>query len=172
MPTQLKTSPRGIALIESFEDFSATPYLCPAGKPTVGFGHVIRKSEPHLQKANLSLAEARELLRADLGTVEVFLNAVVRAGFSQFRFDALASLVFNIGVGSFDRSTLLKLLKAGDMKGAEAEFGKWVFSNGQRLRGLEVRRACEAMMFAGCSDSTIENERARLQAIRPGRRYG
>ena len=168
----LKTSPRGIALIESFEDFAATPYLCPAGKWTTGFGHVILKSEPHLYKATLSRLQARELLRADLGTVEVFLNAVLPAGTAQFRFDALAALVFNIGVGAFDTSTLLKRIKVGDLKGAEAEFAKWVFANGQRLRGLEIRRACEAMMFGGCSDSTIANERARLQAIRPGRRYG
>lgn len=168
----LKTSPRGIALIESFEDFAATPYLCPAGKWTTGFGHVILKSEPHLYKATLSRLQARELLRADLGTVEVFLNAVLPAGTAQFRFDALAALVFNIGVGAFDRSTLLKRIKASDLKGAEAEFEKWVFANGQRLRGLEIRRACEAMMFGGCSDSTIASERTRLQAIRPGRRYG
>jgi lysozyme len=168
MPTQLNTSPRGIALIESFEDFSATPYLCPAGKLTIGVGHVILKSEPNLRTATLTPLQARVLLRADLGTVEVFLNGALPAGFSQFRFDALVSLVFNIGTGAFDRSTLLKQIKAGDLTAAEAEFTKWVFSNGQRLHGLEIRRTCEAMMFRGCSDASIADIRVRLQGMRNG----
>lgn len=168
----LKTSPRGIALIESFEDFAAQPYLCPAGKLTTGFGHVILKSEPHLRTATLSMLQARELLRADVGTVEVYLNAVLPAGLSQFRFDALVCLVFNIGIGAFDSSTLLKRLKVGNLKAAEDEFRKWVFVKGQRSRGLEIRRALETMFFAGCSDSTIANERARMYAIRPGGRNG
>ncbi|MCE1184185.1 MAG: lysozyme [Rhodocyclales bacterium] len=168
MHTQLNTSPRGIALIESFEGFSAMPYLCPAGKLTIGVGHVILKSEPYLRTATLTPLQARALLRADLCTVEVFLNAALPAGFSQFRFDALVSLVFNIGTGAFARSTLLKRVKAGDLTSAEAEFTKWVFSNGQRLRGLEIRRTCEAMMFRGCSDESIEDIRVRLQSVRHG----
>lgn len=128
----LHTSDRGVALIESFEDFSATPYLCPAGRRIVGFGHVIRKSEPHLRTAVLSLAQARALLRADIGTTEVYLNAVLPAWVRQHHFDALVSLVFDIGVGAFDRSALLGMIKAGDRCGAQAEFSKWIFSNGVR----------------------------------------
>jgi lysozyme len=39
----------GIDLIKRFEGFSSTVYICPAGYPTIGYGHLVRdmtKSKP------------------------------------------------------------------------------------------------------------------------------
>jgi len=166
MDSPLTLSPRGIALIKSFEDFSAVAYTCPAGLRTIGYGHVIRGSEPYLRTATLSLAQAEALLRADCGTVEVYLNAVLPDWIRPHHFDALGSFTFNCGIRAFDQSTLRAKLKTGDRLAAQAEFDKWVFANGKRLRGLSIRRACERLMFAGCSDVAIERERARLQSLR------
>lgn len=166
MQSTYQTSERGTGLIRDFETFAPRMYYCPANKPTIGFGHVIRANEQHLRNAMLTLDQAVKLLQADLSTVEIYLNSVLPDWIRQYHFDALASLVFNIGVGNFDQSTLLKLIKANDRPAAEAEFGRWIFSKGVRLRGLVIRRACERLMFAGCTDNTIANERARLQAMK------
>jgi lysozyme len=58
---------------------------------------------------------------------------------TQNQFDALVSLVFNIGGGAFRKSTLLKKLNAGDIQGAADQFLVWNKGtvNGKRvvLRG-------------------------------------
>jgi lysozyme len=166
MESPLITSPRGLALIRSFENFAPKAYRCPAGKWTIGYGHVIRANEAWLMTATLTQAQAEQLLRDDLRPVETYLSRVLPDWARTHHFDALASLVFNIGATAFDGSTLLARLKSGNRTAAQAEFVKWVFAAGKRLRGLEIRRACEQLMFAGCTDNTIETERRRLSLIK------
>lgn len=166
MQSPLTTSPRGLELIRSFEKFEPKAYLCPAGKWTIGYGHVIRQSEPQLRTKTLTRGEAEQLLRADCHTAEIYLSAVLPDWVRPHHFDALVSFCFNCGIKAFDGSTLRAKLKAGDRLAAQAEFGKWVFAKGRRLRGLGVRRACEALMFAGCSDNAIETERRRLESLK------
>ncbi len=166
MQSPLTTSPRGLELIRSFEKFEPKAYLCPAGKWTIGYGHVIRQSEPQLRTKTLTRGEAEQLLRADCHTAEIYLSAVLPDWVRPHHFDALVSFCFNCGIKAFDGSTLRVKLKAGDRLAAQAEFGKWVFAKGRRLRGLGVRRACEALMFAGCSDNAIETERRRLESLK------
>lgn len=50
------------------------------------------------------------------------------------------SFTYNVGVGAFLRSTLLKKANAGDVIGACNELNKWVFVKKQRIAGLENRR--------------------------------
>jgi lysozyme len=160
----LTTSPRGLALIESFEDFSPTVYTCPAGKLTIGFGHVVRPRDRFPKP--LTLTDATALMHADLHLVEIYLTAKLPALTEQCRFDAVASFTFNCGIGNFDQSTLKTLLKAGNYAAAVGEFEKWVHVGSRVLHGLEIRRRCEKLMFTGCSDSVIETERRRLAALK------
>ena len=60
---------------------------------------------------------------------------------------ALVDLVFNIGAGNFQHSTLLRLLNAGDYAGASEQFQRWNRANGNVLAGLTKRRAAEAALF-------------------------
>lgn len=165
IPIPFKASPRAVAFVSSFEDFAATAYLCPAGKLTIGYGHVILKREPHLVKATLTPAQANALLADDIALCETYLNGVLPDWIRQHHFDALVSLVFNIGIGNFDTSTLRKLLKAGQRNQAADEFTKWVYSRSIRLWGLHIRRTCEKLMYLGMTDAAIANERARLQTL-------
>lgn len=159
-------SENGLALIKRFEGFSATPYLCPAGKWTIGYGHVI---SPHLLRGPVTIEEAEALLKNDLVAVESAINRLVTAPLTQNQFDALCSLIYNIGVGAFAASTLLKLLSSrahaqhgtdtgsSDSKKldtglrrydeAAKQFLRWVYAGGKRLPGLEVRRQAEMELF-------------------------
>lgn len=56
---------------------------------------------------------------------------------------AYLSLVYNIGNGAFDRSTLLRKLNAGDRVGACMELLRWDKAGGKVLRGLTLRRQDE-----------------------------
>jgi GH24 family phage-related lysozyme (muramidase) len=67
---------------------------------------------------------------------------------TQSQFDAMVSFAYNVGVGNLSASTLLKKHKAGDQKGAAAEFAKWNKAAGKVLAGLTKRRAAEAALYS------------------------
>ena len=72
-----------------------------------------------------------------------------RFAIAQNQFDALVDFAYNAGLGSFQRSTLLRLVNQGSFAAAAVEFGKWVDAGGKVIDGLVRRRAAEAAMFKG-----------------------
>lgn len=66
---------------------------------------------------------------------------------TQSQFDAMVSFAYNVGVGNLSSSTLLKKHKAGDYKGAAAEFARWNKAAGKVLPGLTRRRTAEAALY-------------------------
>lgn len=68
---------------------------------------------------------------------------------SQNEFDALTSFAYNVGLGALEKSTLLKLHRAGDKIGAAGPFARWTKAGGRELTGLVRRRAAETEMYRG-----------------------
>jgi lysozyme len=127
------------AVISTFEGIRTDAYLDPIGIPTICYGHTAtaRLGEtrtPEQCKAQLS----KDLLIA-IGDVE----SRVKVTMTVERRAALVSFVYNVGGTKFGNSTLLKKLNAGDTRGACAEFSKWIYAGGVKLRGLVARRAEE-----------------------------
>ena len=144
----MQTSEAGLKLIKQFEGFFPTPYYCPASKLTIGYGHVIlaRESFP---KAGISKLEAANLLKQDVSIAEKAINRLVKTPLLQNQFDALVSLVYNIGSQHFETSTLLRFLNDNSMELAAKEFARWVFAGGLMQKGLVRRRKAEKLMFLG-----------------------
>lgn len=142
----MQVSEQGIALIKQFEGFSPKPYLCPAGKPTIGYGHVIRQDE---SLAQVTAEQAISLLQGDVDAVGKLIEKMCGISLEQNEFDALVSLVFNIGGHAFEKSTLLRFLNAKDKPGASRQFLRWVYINGNKNEGLMRRRAAEKALFDG-----------------------
>ena len=69
---------------------------------------------------------------------------------NQNQFDALVSLAYNIGTGAFNKSTLVKKLNAGDIRGAADQFDVWINAGGKRMQGLVNRRAREKALYLAC----------------------
>ncbi|HEU0097786.1 MAG TPA: lysozyme [Allosphingosinicella sp.] len=67
---------------------------------------------------------------------------------TQNQFDAMVSFAYNVGPANLSASTLLKKHKAGDYKGAAAEFGRWNKAAGKVMAGLTRRRAAEAALYS------------------------
>ena len=155
----MNLSDSGLDLIKSCEgyhkalpDGGCAAYLCPAGVPTLGWG----ATEGVKIGDVWTRAQAEEALRRELAKHEAAVTRLVTVDLKQGQFDALVSFSYNVGSGALGGSTLLKKLNAGDNAGACAEFGKWdkATVNGKRvaLRGLTIRRAMEAAMFATRED--------------------
>lgn len=142
---QNRVSERGLALIRTFEGFSARPYRCPAGYWTIGYGHVMRPGE-HFP-AEIDEAAAATLLRHDLAAAERAVRRLIEAPLRQGQFDALASFTFNLGAGALQRSTLRRRANRREHALAAAEFSRWVWAGGRKLPGLVRRRAAEALLY-------------------------
>jgi lysozyme len=146
----MKTSEKGLDIIKQFEGFKDYVYICPAGLPTIGYGHVIDSKSVALTKAapRITREKAEQLLKNDVKEAENAINSSVKVNISQGQFDALVSLIYNWGAYNFKISLGLRKLNAGDYGGAADEFFSKVrgvvnidskFSNGlYRRRQVEL----------------------------------
>lgn len=141
----MKISQEGINLIKSFEGFSAIPYQCSADVWTIGYGHTKNVTKFH---ERISKEYAEELLRKDLLDAEIAVDSYVKVPLTQNQFDALVSFVFNLGAGSFKKSTLLKKLNKGEYDQVPYELMRWNKAGGKVLTGLSRRRAAEAELWS------------------------
>lgn len=130
-------------IIEEFEGCVLKAYRCPAGVPTIGYGHTLG-----VQMGDTCTHEqAVEWLHDDIADAADAVNAQVKVPMSQSQFDALVSFTFNLGAHNLEVSTLLKLMNKGDIIGAADEFPKWDRAGGQVLAGLDRRRHAERDLF-------------------------
>jgi len=140
----METSKLGLAIIKEFEEFKAEPYTCPAGKLTIGYGHVILQGEKFTK---ITEAEADTILAEDVKIAEKAVSELVYFPLSQWQFDALVSFVFNVGRGNFEKSTLLKCLQKEKYALAANEFMRWIYAGENKMAGLMARRRCEKIIF-------------------------
>lgn len=134
----------GLELIKSFEQLRQTAYKpTPNDVWTCGFGHVKGVKEFD----TCSIQQANEWLLEDCAEAINCVNNDVTAGINQNQFDALVSLVFNIGSGNFQSSTLLCRLNEGAFKEAADQFLRWDHQAGRVLPGLTRRREAEKALF-------------------------
>ncbi len=148
----MKASDDCLSLIREFEGFRASPYLCPAGVPTIGYGSTRYATGRPVKMTDqpITMAQADDIMRASLGEYESAVTRYVQVPLHQCQFDALVDFAYNAGTKNLLGSTLLRLLNAGDYPGAAAEFDRWVFGAGKKLPGLVRRRAAERKLF--CSE--------------------
>jgi lysozyme len=145
----MKFSEEGFKILEEEEGWRENPYLCPAGVPTIGYGSTVYEDGTPVKLSDPAITEERgkELVNAHFKKSVYPAISLVKVPLSQNQFDALCDIVYNIGIGNFSKSTLLKKVNAADWEGAAAEFKKWNMGGGKVLPGLVRRREKEAKLF-------------------------
>jgi len=126
-----------------FEGLRLEAYKDAAGVPTIGYGHI------HNVRMGDRITDwyAKDLLSEDIAYFEDQVRELGAAR-TEGQLDALVSFAFNLGIERLKTSTLLKVIREGGSKSAiKREFRRWVYADGQRLRGLEKRREWEARRF-------------------------
>ena len=145
--TDKTTSRKGFELIKKYEGLKLSTYRDSAGILTIGYGHT-KTVQPGMT-INNEMAEI--LLKDDVTDAENAVKDLVNVELNQNQFDALVSLVFNIGKRNFERSTLLKRLNENEILEAGEEFMKWTKARQpgglKELPGLVKRRAEEKVLF-------------------------
>ncbi len=130
--------------IQNWEGLRLEAYMpTPNDKPTIGWGHTIDVRMGDI----ISREQAEKFFTFDVRWAVSCVNAEVKVGLTQNQFDAIVSIVFNIGATNFGKSTLLRKLNKGDYDGASQEFGRWVYQGKKVLKGLVRRRAAEQELF-------------------------
>lgn len=145
------TSQKGVNFIHSFEGCELTAY-----KPlktdvwTIGWGTTVYPNGKRVQQGDkITQAQADEYFKFDLKRFEDTVNEVITVPMTQNLFDALVSLVYNIGIGAFKGGSVDDKINSGDMVGAYATWAKYVNSGGKRIEGLVRRRNAEIAMAQG-----------------------
>lgn len=134
---------KAIDLIKKYEGFSARPYKCPAGVLTIGYGRTI-----DVRPYEITTEEAETIwLDKYVKTIADQILAIVNVELSNNQICALIDFVYNLGIGKFKSSTLLRKINQGDFSAAANEFLKWNKAGGIVLKGLENRRIAERMLF-------------------------
>lgn len=134
---------------QSLPNGGVTAYWCPAGVPTIGYGHTKTVIPTDIDVKVISPKEAEELLRGDLKNAENAVSNLITVNLNDNEFSALVSFTFNVGAGALKNSTLRKRLNRGDSRTSVAneEFRKWVKGGGRVLQGLVRRRRAERDLF-------------------------
>jgi lysozyme len=137
-------------------------YVCPAGIPTIGYGHT---SGVKLGMT-ISKEEAERLLVQDM---TIALNATlalcpILKTESPSKIAAIADFTFNLGAGRLKASTLRRRINAGEYEDVPYELSRWVkgLEKGVyvTLPGLVLRRQAEAQLWLSdeLSESTTGKE--------------
>lgn len=140
-----RTGPNGLQLIKNFEGLRLHAYQDTRGIWTIGWGDTANVKRG--DTISISEAEARLVHRLTYDFEPTVNRVAIAPGTTQNQFDAMVSLAYNIGSTNFITSTLARLHKAGAFERAEQEFGRWIYSNGERLTGLVTRRKAEAQLY-------------------------
>ncbi|MDD3352145.1 glycoside hydrolase family protein [Zoogloea sp.] len=148
---------QGRALLRSVETLALRPYddqksgmtRITAWVPgaTIGYGHLIARSEWSRYRDGITAAQADALFDADLVPFEQAVRETIKVPLAANRFDALVILAFNIGVSAFARSSVARLVNdpaaSSSYRNLEAAWKSWNKSQGKVMLGLERRRQCE-----------------------------
>lgn len=135
-----------------------TPYRDSANLLTIGVGHLLTRSELSSGKIvigveavkwknGITREQAMALLQQDLRSAERVVEQDNGRSMTDGQFDALVSLVFNIGVGAYLGSTLRRKLLAGELDEVPVQMLRWDRAGGVRVAGLARRRESEASLW-------------------------
>lgn len=154
----MNVSPDGVELMHRFEGCRLEAYPDPktGGDPwTIGWGHTGPDVHPGLIWTQ---EQADQQFLDDLVTHQNNVEDCVSVKLEQHQFDALTSIMYNVGPGGPRRdgiahlrdgrpSTLIRLVNARDFDRAADAFLAWVSPGSSVERGLRYRRRCERALF-------------------------
>ena len=146
------------AFIKSFEQCRLHAYMpTPNDRPTCGWG----STGPDVtMDTTWTQEQADERFDRDLARFGGGVFLLLHGPTTQNQYDALVSLSYNIGLGNFARSTVLKQHNAGFYRQARDAFAMWNRQAGKVLPGLTRRRLDEAAVYAGDPPATAPAARA------------
>jgi lysozyme len=156
----MQMSAHGTDLLTEWEGFEPTVYDDSVGIPTIGVGHALTPAEKSAgaldidgtqvpYAGGITEDQVKALLACDLHRYEDALNDAIAVNLTQNQFDALVSFCFNVGIGGFQGSTLLKDVNNSNFDAVPADLRMWDKAGGVVSQGLLNRRNNEVQLWLG-----------------------
>jgi lysozyme len=138
-----------IDMVKEFEGFKAEAYKCPAGVWTIGYGTTAAADVGIMPSKGMTISKsyAEKYLHAALAKFADQIAPSITPPINENEFGAFVSLAYNIGPGSFKKSSALRSFNAGDKEGAAKAILLWNKAGGKVLNGLTRRREAERKLF-------------------------
>ncbi len=135
--------------VARWEGYRAKPYRDIAGHWTIGYGSEMHSGE---SMHAITEPEARARMVAKMESDSAAVDSSVKVPLSTQQHAALVDFVYNLGSENLQRSTLLRLLNAGDYHAAAEQFRRWDMYRDPAGRlvqeaGLLRRRLAERDLF-------------------------
>lgn len=136
--------------LKEYEGLKLSAYICPAGVPTIGWGHTGTVDGKKIALGmTITINKAQELFEKDIAVVE---NPLMREPFAyklkQGQKDALVSFIYNVGWGNYKTSTLRKrIMEDVNHPDIPNQFRRWNKGGGKVLQGLVKRREWEISLY-------------------------
>lgn len=135
-------------LIKEYEGLRLKAYRCSAGVLTIGWGHTSAAGEPVVKPGmSISKAEAERIFDRDIEKFAAGIEKLIKVEVNENQFGAMVSLAFNIGVGAFSKSSVLRFVNQSRFDDAADAFLLWNKVGKKAVAGLTRRRAAEAALF-------------------------
>jgi lysozyme len=149
MIRKMKINEKGIKLLHDFEGLKLEAYLCPAKIWTIGYGNTrYEDGSPVKQGDKITKERAESLFLNILAVFERGVLLRVKKPINSNQFSALVSFSYNLGLGNFGSSTLLRLVNENpNDPEIRNQFMRWNRAKGQVMAGLTRRRKAEADLY-------------------------
>lgn len=149
-----KPSSRLFDFLRDEEKLRTTAYDIGDGMITVGYGHAERKGKTDMVagKTKISNEKAEELLKQDVDIQTRYLNRILKQWeekginpeITQGMYDAMISLMYNMGYGNFRKADFVQDIKRGDFESAKEKIKKTHIT----YPGHKPRREKESELFS------------------------
>lgn len=135
----------------AYNDIGGVPTACYGQTGKDLYGRQITKGMVYTED------ECIQMLSKALQAFEKDVDRSVRVDYrSPYQKAAIVSFAYNVGIGAFRSSTLLKQLNDGNHKEACEQLTRWVYVKGKKVKGLENRRNDELQWCLGNVSQSVE----------------
>jgi GH24 family phage-related lysozyme (muramidase) len=148
------------------EGLKLEAYLCPAGVPTIFWGRTVHGNGQPVRLGDFGTNEQADLaLLEDLTKFASGVQKRLTMPATPNQLGAMTSFAYNVGLGGFGKSTVLRQHNLGNFQAAARAFALWNKAGGKVLNGLTARRAREAALYL--TPEPTEAPEPMPQAITP-----
>jgi lysozyme len=145
----MKVNKLGIDMMHHFEGCKLTAYQCPAKVWTIGWGNTFYPDKTPVKQGDVITQEqANALFETVMNNFALGVKKCLTKEVNENQFSALVCFAYNVGIGSLQKSTLLKKININPNDETIAgEFAKWTKAGGKVLLGLVRRRKAESDLY-------------------------
>lgn len=140
----MRPSSKCVQLIKTFEGCRLDAYQDQGGVWTVGYGQT---GPGIVEGTHVSQGVAEAMLKDTLSQLGNDIYDIIGWRCNQNQYDALISLVYNIGLEAFKKSKMLQCILSYRLPEAAEEFIRWNHVSGIVNEGLTRRREAEKALF-------------------------